>query len=353
MNILAVDDELINLKIIENIFSKDPEIKILKATNGEEALKIINENQDKLDIVLLDIVMPKLDGLETLKAIRQKLKLKHLPVIIVTSNRQEKVKALKLGATDFISKPFDPSEIKLRVKNYVELKRYTDYFKDINKILERQVQERTQQLRKALELAKETEREIAIRLGKAAEFRDIETGQHILRVSFYSRRLAELAGLSEDDIDLIFFASPLHDVGKVGIPDAILLKPGKLTREEFEIVKQHTIIGERILEGAEKYPTINAGKIIAGQHHEKWNGTGYPRGLKGNNIHIFGRITAIADVFDALINKRIYKPAYPIEKAISIMKSEREHHFDPDLLDLFLQNIEDFLKIKNRFPEST
>lgn len=351
VNILVVDDEEFNLTLIERIFEEQRDTRVLKAKNGKEAVDILSHMGKEIDIVLMDIVMPEMDGLTALKIIRSDDRFKHLPIIIVTSNRAEKVKALKLGATDFISKPFDPSEIKLRVKNYVELKKYTDYFQDINSYLEKQVQERTKQLMEALKLAKEAEREIAIRLGKAAEFRDIETGQHILRVSYYSKRLAELVGLPKEDVDLIFFASPLHDVGKVGIPDVVLLKPGKLTKEEFEIVKNHTLIGERILEGADRYPILRAGRIIAGQHHEKWDGTGYPRGLKATDIHTFGRITAIVDVFDALITKRIYKPAYSLEKTVEIMKANRGSHFDPYMLDVFLDNINDFVEIKNRFSE--
>ena len=352
MNILAVDDEEFNLILIERIFCSLENTKVIKARNGKEAIEILSHMGEDIDIVLMDIVMPVMDGLTALKTIRDDNRFKHLPVIIITSNRAEKVRALELGATDFISKPFDPNEIRLRVKNYVELKKYMDYFQNINLYLEKQVQERTKQLREALKLARETEREIAVRLGKAAEFRDIETGQHILRVSYYSKRLAELIGLSKEDIELIFFASPLHDVGKVGIPDAILLKPGRLTKEEFEIVKKHTLIGEKILDGADRYPILRAGRIIAGQHHEKWDGTGYPRGLKSTDIHVFGRITAIADVFDALITKRVYKPAYSLEKTVEIMKANRGSHFDPDMLDVFLDNIDDFVEIKNRFPES-
>ena len=349
--ILAVDDEPFNLDLLEFVFAEEPNVILLKATNGKEALGVI-ESEKNVDVILLDLAMPVMDGFEVLKILKSNEELKHIPVIVVTANAEEKKHALSLGANDFIPKPFDVEELKLRTKNYAEIKHYNDFLKNINAILEEKVKERTKQLQEALKHAKEAEYEIALRLGKAAEFRDIETGMHIMRVSHYSKKLAELYGLPKEEQELILYASPLHDVGKVGIPDAILLKPGRLTPEEFEIMKQHTVIGGKILEGAEKYPVINTAKIIALQHHERWDGKGYPYGLKGEEIHLYGRIVAIADVFDALTSKRIYKPPFPLEKAIEIMKEGKGTQFDPELLELFLNNIEEFIKIKEQFPDT-
>lgn len=214
-----------------------------------------------------------------------------------------------------------------------------------------QVAERTSQLQSALTLAKQTEYEISIRLGRASEFRDLETGGHIKRMSHYSKLLASLCGLNEEECELVLYAAPLHDIGKVGIPDKILLKPGKFEGNEFEIMKQHTLLGAKILEGTEQYPVLKAGQIIACEHHEKWDGSGYPRGIKGEEIHLYARIIAIADVFDALSSKRVYKEAMPLEKVLSIMKKDAGTHFDPNLIELFLNNLDQFLEIKEEYKD--
>ncbi|QER41635.1 response regulator [Thermodesulfobacterium sp. TA1] len=350
MVILAVDDEPLNLDLLELAFAENTGVEFLRAKNGKEALEILDSGKD-VDVILLDLSMPVMNGFETLKVLKSNEKFRYIPVIVITANAEEKKKALSLGANDFIPKPFDIEEIKLRTKNYVDIKHYNDFLRNVTTILEEQVKERTKQLQEALKLSKELEYEIALKLGKTAEFRDIETGMHIMRVSHGSKKLAELYGLPKEEQELILYASPLHDVGKVGIPDSILLKPERLTPEEFEIMKQHTIIGAKILDGGEKYPVLKAGKIIALQHHERWDGKGYPYGLKGEEIHIYGRIVAIVDVFDALISPRVYKPAFPLEKAIEIMREGKGTQFDPELLDLFLNNIESFLKIKERFSD--
>lgn len=195
-----------------------------------------------------------------------------------------------------------------------------------------------------------TEYEIVKCFGHACEYRDIETSAHISRMSHYSKQLAFLCGLPDEEQELLFHASTLHDVGKVGIPEAILLKPGKLNEEEFEMIKQHTLIGATILSGT--HPILIAGKMIALEHHEKWDGTGYPNRLKGEEISLYGRITAIADVFDALISKRVYKKAYTVEEAVNILIQEKEKAFDPTLIDLFLDNLDDFVEIKERYLDT-
>ena len=350
--VLAVDDEPFNLDLIELAFSDMEGVQVETAVNGKEALDKIYANSSKYyNTVLLDLSMPIKNGFDVLKELRENESFKFLPVIVVTANNEEKHNALRMGANDFLSKPVDIEELKSRTLNYCKLSQFQYQLTDINHVLEERVQERTIKLQKALQIAKDTEYEISARLGKASEFRDIETGMHIKRMSHYSAKLAELAGLPEEEVEIILHASPLHDIGKVGIPDNILLKPGKFEHKEFEIMKMHTTIGGKILEGAEKYPVVRAGKIIALQHHEKIDGTGYPYGLKGDEIHIYARIVAIADVFDALTSKRVYKPALDIDVALNIMKDGSGTHFDSELLEIFLNNLDEFLKIKDMFQD--
>lgn len=341
-NILAVDDEPFNLDLIEFAFSELKNISLQTATNGKEALQKVENNN--FDTILLDLRMPVMDGFETLKHLKSNSKYSDIPVIVVTANAEEKNKALREGANDFLSKPVDTEELKLRTLNHAELFRH-------KKHLDRLVDEKTAELQKALKLAKATELEISIRLGRASEFRDLETGMHIKRMSNYSALLGKLYGFSKEEEELMLYASPLHDIGKIGIPDAILLKPGRLNEKEFEIMKTHTIIGKMMLDDSEGYPVLEKGKIIAYQHHEKYDGSGYPNGLKGEEIDIFARIVAIADVFDALSSKRVYKDAFSIDKTLNIMKEGRGKHFDPKLLDIFMDNIDKFLEIKERYPD--
>ncbi|MCK4737745.1 MAG: response regulator, partial [Sulfurimonas sp.] len=344
----AIDDIQVNLDLIRATFSDDEDINMLFANSAAEGIELLNNN--KIDVILLDISMPEMDGLEALKIMR--MEHKTLPIIIVTANHEKKNEALELGASDFIYKPYDISELRLRTINYAKLKQYGDQINNQKEILEIQVLKRTHELHKALELAQATEKEIAARLGRAAEYRDIETGGHIRRMTHYSALLAELHSMNEDEVELVLHAAPLHDVGKVGIPDSILLKPGRFEPHEFEIMKTHSSIGAKILEKAEQFPTIEAGKIIALEHHEKYDGSGYPTGKSGEDIHIYARIVAIADVFDALNSQRVYKSSMDMEQVLKIMKEGKGTHFDPQLLDLFLKNIDQFLLIQNQFPDS-
>jgi putative two-component system response regulator len=350
INVLAVDDEAFNLDLIEFAFSDHSEITLFKAENGQEAVNLLKSTPG-IDVILLDLAMPIMSGFDVLDTIAEDEALKTIPVIVVTANAEEKHRALSQGATDFLSKPFDVDELKIRTFNYARISNYQKQIRNQNEQLEQRVAERTEELRKALKLATETEYEISSRLGKASEYRDLETGMHIKRMSHYSAKLAELAGLDAGECELVLYASPLHDIGKVGIPDNILLKPGRFTAEEFDIMKLHAEIGAKMLEGGDQYPVIEAGRIIALQHHEKYDGTGYPNGTAGKEIHIFGRIVAIADVFDALSSKRVYKEAMPLDKTLAIMTEERGKHFDPELLDLFVNNLDAFLEIRDRFPE--
>ncbi|MCB1183677.1 HD domain-containing protein, partial [bacterium] len=251
----------------------------------------------------------------------------------------------------FVGKPVDVDELVLRTLNYARIAAYEEYLTDINVILESKISEATGELSEALALATAAETEIAYRMGRTAEFRDLETGFHIRRMSRYSAVLAELHGLPRVECDLILNAAPLHDIGKVGIPDKILLKPGRLTAAEYETMKLHATIGEEMLDDCEGFPLLEAGRIIAAQHHEKYDGGGYPRGLAGDDIHIYGRIVAVADVFDALSSRRVYKDAMPIERVAKLMKDEKGKHFDPVLVDLLLDNLDRFLAIRAEYPD--
>ncbi|EQB40194.1 hypothetical protein M947_02350 [Sulfurimonas hongkongensis] len=348
-SILAVDDEPFNLDLIEAAFMEYTNVEIINAINAKEALEHLE--QKKFDVVLLDISMPMMDGIEALKIIKQNPKLKLLPILMVTANTERESEALKLGASDFITKPYDIEVLCARTLNYAKLNRYHEQIINQTEILESQVQLRTKELQEALKLSKEAEYEISIRLGRASEFRDLETGGHIKRMSLYSELLARLYGLDKQECELVLYAAPLHDIGKVGIPDKILLKPGRFEPHEFEIMKQHSVIGAKILDGTQRFPVLNAGRIIALQHHEKWDGTGYPSGLSGKNIHLYARIITVADVFDALSSKRCYKEAMELDKVLSIMKKDSGTHFDPLLITLFLNNLDEFLKIKEKYKD--
>jgi putative two-component system response regulator len=336
--------------LIRSILNPAGNFEFFEAGNGRDALAILARVAD-IDIVLLDLEMPVMDGVETLRMIKADDRFRSIPVIVVTTNKSKVHKTLAMGADDFIAKPYDHEELKLRVLNHVRAKKLNDLSRDMNSVLEHEVVRKTASLRSALVLAREAEFEISLRLGRAAEFRDLETGMHIRRMSELTKELALLAGLPADESQILRYAAPLHDVGKIGIPDSILLKPGRLDPSEFEIMKMHTVIGGKILSGGEKFTMLQAGRIIALQHHEKWDGTGYPSGLAGREIHLYGRIAIVADIFDALTSDRPYKKAMPLEETLDIMRDGRGAFFDPALLDLFLDNLDVFTGIKEQFHD--
>lgn len=349
VTILAVDDDVMNLEILEVMLS-DLDCRFIKAENGELALEQL-ALEPNVDVLLLDLEMPVMDGYETIKRVKLNSNWREIPVIVVTADKDEVTRTLSLGANDFIAKPYNSEELRLRVMNQVRIKKLSDMAKDMNRILEAEVVKKTKALQKALIQSKKAEYEISLRLGKASEFRDQETGMHTKRISELSKQLAMLVGMSEEDCEILQFASPLHDVGKIGIPDRILLKPGKLDETEFAIMKQHTTIGGKILADAESLPAIYAGGIIALQHHEKWDGSGYPDGIKGDEINIYARIVSIVDVFDALLSERPYKKAFPVEKTVAIMEEGRGIFFDPKLLEIFLSNLNCFISIRQNLQD--
>jgi len=345
--ILVVDDEDLNLQLMEALLAPLG-YEVILARDGEEALRKIQEAFP--DLILLDAMMPKLDGFEVTRRLKEDEDTRIIPIVIVTALQevQARVMALEMGADDFLAKPVDKTELRARVQSLLKVKAYNDHMRNYQQELEAEVAKRTEELQRAFEKIKEASLETIYRLARAAEYKDEDTGTHVLRMSHYSAAIARKLGLPEDEVESILYASPMHDVGKIGIPDRILLKPGKLDPDEWKVMQQHTLIGGRILSGSEA-GFVKLAEVIALTHHEKWDGTGYPNGLRGEEIPIAGRITAIADVFDALTSKRPYKEPFSIEKSFSIIQGERGTHFDPKVVDAFFSITDEILTIKERF----
>lgn len=333
--ILVVDDGPVNLLQAKDMLSKLGH-EIFTAENGKKCLDIVDIIHP--DLIIMDVVMPVMDGIETTRVLKSNEKTRMIPIIITTTLNSipNKVDALNAGADDFLNKPLEINELIARVNSLLKVKAYNDHLVSYQKNLENDVKRRTAQLNKSYQLIKESSEETIFRLAKVSEYRDENTGAHISRVSEYSAAVATALKLDNKTVDIIRSASPMHDIGKVGIPDYVLLKPGKFEPEEWEIMKTHTIIGSKILENS-KTPLIQTAQIIALTHHEKWDGSGYPNHLKGKAIPIEGRIVAIADVFDALTTQRSYKNAFSLEKAFSIILNERGTHFDPKIAEVFLK----------------
>lgn len=348
--ILVVDDEKQNLKLIESILVP-LKYRVILAADGEEAL--VKVRSEKPDLVLLDIMMPKMDGFEVARRLKQDETTMIIPVVMVTSlgELEDKVKAIEAGADEFLVKPVESVELKARIKSLLKVKAYNDSVRDSQRILEIQVNEKTSELRNAYEKVKAVTYETINKLSRAAEYLDDSTSSHLQRISRYAEVVARELELGPDIVESILYASPMHDVGKIGIPDRILMKPGKLTASEWEIMKTHSEIGAKILEGSDQ-PLIQTAEKIALTHHEKWDGSGYPHGLKGEEIPVAGRITAIADVFDALTSKRPYKEAFSLQKSLSIIKESRGTHFDPAIVDAFLAVEQEIVKIMEQFREN-
>lgn len=353
--VLAVDDTLANIDVVKGVLSD--EYLVQAAVHGKMALKIIEKQ--KPDLILLDIMMPEMDGYEVCKALKSQDDTKDIPVIFLTAKSQEEdeTKGLALGAVDYITKPISPPILKERVKNHLLLQESKHMLERQNEILEERVIERTSQLAELQDVA-------MVAMGALAESRDPETGNHIRRTQRYVKALAkELAQhdeykaiLTPEIITSLYKSAPLHDIGKVGIEDRILLKPGKLTDEEFEEMKRHTIYGRDAIAAAEQSMDIADNflifaKEIAFSHQEKWDGSGYPEGLSGNDIPLSARLMAVADVYDALISKRVYKPAFPHEKAVEIIVEGRGSHFEPLMVDCFVEIADEFNQIAKDFED--
>ena len=347
--ILIIDDQAQNIELLEAYLAPEC-FEIIKAFNGKDALDIIAANQ--IDLVLLDIIMPGMDGFEVIRRVRQGDKNRLLPIILVTALREkeDRVKGIEAGCDDFISKPVDKLELLARVRSLLKVKAYNDLLLNYRTELESEVTARTGQLKQALQKIKNASLDTIYRLSMASEYKDEETGAHIKRVSRYSAAVARKMGMDENTVETILYAAPMHDLGKIGIPDQILMKPGTLDQAEWKIIKFHTIIGAKILHGADA-EFIKLGEVIALSHHEKWDGSGYPNGEKGAQIPIAGRIVAIADVFDALTSKRPYKEAFPIEASLAIVRQGKGSHFDPEVADAFFSIQDEILDIKKQYGE--
>jgi putative two-component system response regulator len=370
--ILVVDDTPDNLKLMSGLLKDDYKVKI--ANSGEFALEIA-QSENPPDLILLDIMMPEMDGYTVCFHLKANPKTEHIPVIFLTAKTEvaDETKGFELGAVDYITKPISPPIVLSRVKTHLAvkkmqnmlrdensiMKKMQDFLNDQNSFLEGEVQKRTSEVNAIQDVTIHA-------MASLAETRDSDTGNHIRRTQQYVKLLAEKVRLNprfshflNDDniIEMLFKSAPLHDIGKVGIPDKILLKPGKFTPEEFEIMKTHTTLGRNAILQAERelgleVPFLKYAKEIAYYHQEKWDGSGYPMGLVGDDIPISARLMAVADVYDALISRRVYKTGMPHEKAVSIITESKGTHFDPDMVDAFLELQTEFRVIAARFADS-
>lgn len=320
--LLLVDDEPANLQVLRHILHED--YRLLFARDGQKALELAA--QERPDLILLDVMMPGLSGLEVCRGLKSEALTRAIPVIFVTAltDVQDEAKGFEVGAVDYIAKPVSPPIVKARVRTHLSLVRMDEL--------------------------RETRLAIVQRLGRAAEYKDNETGWHVLRMSHYAQILARAAGFSEAAAEEMLNAAPMHDVGKLGIPDAILQKPGPLDAQEWAVMRRHPEIGAEIL-GEHQSGLLCMARRIALAHHEKWDGSGYPQGLAGEAIPLEARIVAVADVFDALTSVRPYKPAWPVARALELLRSEAGRHFDPRLVELFIAELPAVEEIRLRFLE--
>ncbi|WP_394493475.1 response regulator [Shewanella sp. ENK2] len=333
--VLIVDDTPENIDILVGILGKDYKIKV--AIDGPKALALAEKSAP--DLILLDVMMPGMNGHEVCQKLKSEPLTCHIPVIFVTalSETEDEAQGFELGAVDYITKPVSPAVVKARVKTHLSLY-------DQKRLLESEVAQRTKEL-------SETRFEIIRRLGRAAEYKDNETGLHVIRMSHYARLLAIASGHSSRFCELVYNAAPMHDIGKIGTPDSILKKPGKLDADEWKEMQAHAQIGAEII-GDHDDPLLQMAKRIAISHHEKWDGSGYPQGLSGEDIPIEGRIIAIADVFDALTSARPYKKAWTVEDTMALIEKESGKHFDPDLVKQFRSVLDDVKEIKAKHEET-
>lgn len=340
--ILIVDDDSATANLVKEWLQTDGYICQV-AFDGNEALEKLKNHP--FDLLITDIAMPTMTGMELLSHAKELSP--HIAILIITGmeDRSLAIEILKGGAFGYITKPLDQNELLINITSALERRRLARESQRRASELERDVNLRIEQIRSR-------EEEIALRLVAAAEYRDNETGAHIRRIGLSSAVLAEACGWSPNKVDEIRLAATMHDIGKIGIPDHILLKPGKLTPEEFEVMKTHTTIGAAIL-GRSEIPVLQMARLIALSHHERWDGTGYPQGLAGDEIPEAARIVSIVDVYDALVHQRVYKPAVPEREAIAIMKAARGHHFDPNMFDIFMQVLPNFRQIREQVADET
>ncbi|MBF0131168.1 MAG: response regulator [Magnetococcales bacterium] len=330
--VMVVDDDPIIVTAIDEILS--PFFNVRVALNGESALGMVKCDEPP-DLILLDMVLPDIDGYEVLSTLKRDDLTRGIPVLFLTGNAGQilEMRAFNMGAVDFIAKPFNSQVVLARVRAHMAMAQHS-------KVLENTVRLRTKEL-------EDLQQGIIHRLSRAAEFKDNETGLHVIRMSHYCRLLAQETGMVGDRLECLFYAAPMHDVGKIGIPDQILMKGGPLTDEEWVLMKKHPEIGAKIL-GDHHSNLLRTAQTIALTHHEKWDGSGYPKGLKGEEIPLEGRIVAVADVFDALTSTRPYKAAWPIGDSVELIKKESGRHFDPELVEKFLRILPKIITIQQQ-----
>jgi putative two-component system response regulator len=357
-SILVVDDTPDNLTLMSGLLKDDYKVKV--ANGGEKAIKIAMSDSPP-DLILLDIMMPEVDGYEVCKRLKAEAKTRHIPVIFLTAKTEvaDETLGLELGAVDYITKPVSPPIVLARVKTHLAMKRMQDFLRDKNNFLEAEVTKRTAEVTAIQDVTIHA-------MASLAETRDSDTGNHIRRTQQYVKLLAEklransrFSHFLDDDktLEMLLKSAPLHDIGKVGVPDRILLKPGRFEPEEFEIMKTHCALGRDAILQAEhelgiEVPFLKLAKEIAYYHQEKWDGSGYPEGLSGDDIPISARLMAVADVYDALISRRVYKTGMPHEKAVQIISQSAGSHFDPDIVDAFMELKDEFKAIADRFADS-
>jgi putative two-component system response regulator len=343
-HVVVVDDTEINLRLLETLISRLDHCMCHSFTCPKTALAFCSEN--RVDLLIVDYMMPEMDGIELIRQLRHLASQTSTPVLMVTANEAKSVRydALASGADDFITKPVDAVEFLARSRNMLKLSAATRALHERAQWLHQEVQQATLKIR-------ERERDTVMHLAQLAQYRDAETGAHILRMAHYSARIAKQLGFSLEDQELLLDAAAMHDIGKVGIPDALLCKPGKFEPHEFEAMKAHTRLGFDLIKDSQS-EILQAGAAVALGHHEKFDGSGYPSGLKGEDIPIFCRIVAVADVFDSLTSKRPYKPAWPLEEAAQYLRDGAGTHFDPRCVEAFLQAWSDILRIRERFADA-
>jgi putative two-component system response regulator len=341
-DVLIVDDTLANLQLLSALL-KEEGYKVRPANSGALALQAIA--QKKPDLILLDIKMPEMSGYEVCEVLKANPETKNIPVLFISALNDvaDKIKAFKVGGLDYINKPFQFEEVKARVATHLRLKAYEDD-------MQAKITDGIREIEALNQEIIDTQQELIYTMGQICETRSHETGQHVKRVAEYSHLLAKLYGY--EDTELIKQAASMHDIGKVAIPDSILNKPGALTAEEWSVMKTHSHLGFQMLSLSQhvpQRPLFQLAATIALEHHEKWDGTGYPYGLKGEKISVPGRITAVADVFDALGAMRCYKPARSLDEILDIFQQQKGKHFDPDMIMLFFDHLDEFIVIRNKY----
>ncbi len=345
--VLVVDDDAMERDMLSQILEEVVE-EVCVASGGEKGLEMALS--ERPDLVLTDLLMPGMDGFALVKALRRDERTAPCAIVVISAVAElgNRVKSLELGADDVLAKPAEAAELRARVLNLLKVKAYNDYLRGNKQMLEQEVQRKAVQLQHAYDQIRDATLETVFRLTRAAEFRDEDTAGHTQRISHMSAVIGRALGQGKEEVEMLLYASAMHDVGKIGIPDSILLKPGKLDPQEWEVMKRHTTMGAEILAPSDT-ELLKLATTVAMTHHEKWDGSGYPNGLRGAGIPLVGRITAIVDVFDALSSKRPYKQPFGLGESVDIIRSASGYHFDPDVVAAFLGNLDEIVEIKRTF----